>query len=336
MQFSIYLLLGVVVISARALNITPSILKSRSSKAPALPTDRDILLQAISGLNYGVKATKSDNAKIEQLVAALTLSAAKKSVKFPADAFSADSGGRNQYQRSIFGGKWELQYTNGPDVLSIAKIPGVTLDYVGQVVDTESNVITNLVNASGFLADTAQEVSVGVRQVSPNKVELDFVGKSILISEKHDFTKPFSFEILLQVTVFSFLNNSYTGTKIKLLKIFGQTKIFGKVVDDIKPFEIKFDKEKLDKTLKDSGRPVPAFEILYLDDTLRIQRTSEGYLFIIKKIMEAGTETKGGGGLGPWLENKIGENGMKTLGWVSLTPYLFFAITAVREFLEAR
>lgn len=120
------------------------------------------------------------------------------------------------------------------------------------------------------------------------------------------------------------------------MKIFGQTKIFGKVVDDIKPFEIKFDKEKLDKTLKDAGRPVPAFEILYLDDTLRVQRTSEGYLFIIKKIIEDGTRTKGGGGLGPWLEDKIGENGMKTLGWVSLTPYLFFAITAVRQYLESR
>lgn len=121
------------------------------------------------------------------------------------------------------------------------------------------------------------------------------------------------------------------------MKIFGQTEIFGKAVDEINPFEIKFDKEKLEKSLKNSGRPTPAFEILYLDDTLRVQRTSEGYLFIIKKIVEAGAEsTKGGGGLGPWLEDKIGENGMKTLGWVSLTPYLFFAITAVRQFVDSR
>ena len=122
-----------------------------------------------------------------------------------------------------------------------------------------------------------------------------------------------------------------------MLKIFGQTEIFGKVVDDINPFEIKFDTEKLEKSLKKSGRPTPAFEILYLDDTLRVQRTSEGYLFIIRKIVEEGAEsTKTGGGLGPWLEDKIGENGMKTLGWVSLTPYLFFAITAVRQFIESR
>ena len=122
-----------------------------------------------------------------------------------------------------------------------------------------------------------------------------------------------------------------------MLKVFGQRKIFGKVVDDIKPFEITFDKQKLEKSLKDSGRPTPAFEILYLDDSLRIQKTSEGYLFIIKKIAELGTSSvKGGGGLGPWLQDKIGENGMKTLGWVSLTPYLFFAITAVRQYLESR
>ena len=121
------------------------------------------------------------------------------------------------------------------------------------------------------------------------------------------------------------------------MKVFGQTKIFGKEVDEFKDFEIKFDKEKIAESLKKSGRPTPAFQIEYMDDSLRIQRTSEGYLFIIKKIIEEGAEkTKGGGGLGPWLEDKIGENGMKTLGWVSLTPYLFFAITAVRQFLDSR
>ena len=123
------------------------------------------------------------------------------------------------------------------------------------------------------------------------------------------------------------------------MKIFGQTKIFGKLVDDFKDFEIKFDKEKIEESLKKSGRPVPAFKIEYLDDTLRIQRTSEGYLFIIKKILEEGeveSGSVGGGGLGPWLEDKIGENGMKTLGVVSLTPYLFFAMTAFRQYMESR
>lgn len=123
------------------------------------------------------------------------------------------------------------------------------------------------------------------------------------------------------------------------MKIFGQTKIFGKLVDDFKDFEIKFDKEKIEESLKKSGRPVPAFKIEYLDNTLRIQRTSEGYLFIIKKILEEGeveSGSVGGGGLGPWLEDKIGENGMKTLGVVSLTPYLFFAMTAFRQYMESR
>ena len=131
------------------------------------------------------------------------------------------------------------------------------------------------------------------------------------------------------------------GTKIKLLKVFGQTKIFGKLVDDFKDIEIKFDNEKIEESLKKSGRPVPAFKIEYLDNTLRIQRTSEGYLFIIKKILpegeiDSGSSSSRGGGLGPWLEDKIGENGMKTLGVVSLTPYLFFAMTAVRQYLESR
>ena len=159
-----------------ALNIAPFKSQKAFKKTEAVVSDRDRLLQATDGLNYGVKATRADNEKIESLVQALVLSSGKNSIKFPADAFSLDNGGKNKYQRSILGGDWELQYTNGPDVLSIAKIPGVNLDYVGQRVDTDSNTITNLVNASGFLADTAQEVIVEVRQVSPEKVELDFVG----------------------------------------------------------------------------------------------------------------------------------------------------------------
>ena len=159
-----------------ALNIAPFKSQKAFKKTEAVVSDRDRLLQATDGLNYGVKATRADNEKIESLVQALVLSSGKNSIKFPADAFSLDNGGKNKYQRSILGGNWELQYTNGPDVLSIAKIPGVNLDYVGQRVDTDSNTITNLVNASGFLADTAQEVIVEVRQVSPEKVELDFVG----------------------------------------------------------------------------------------------------------------------------------------------------------------
>lgn len=162
---------------AHSVKIAPSIVKVKSSSVRPLASDRELLLQAIDGLNYGVKATKADDEKIQSLVTALQLSSSKKSIKNPADAFSGEQGGKNKYQRLIFGGNWELQYTNGPDVLSISKIPGVKLDYVGQIVDTNSNVITNLVNASGFLADTAQEVSVGVRQISPDKVELDFVGK---------------------------------------------------------------------------------------------------------------------------------------------------------------
>ena len=174
-----------------ALNITPS-LKTRSSKVASAPTDRDLLLQAISGLNYGVKATKADDENIESLVKKLVLSSGKKSIKSPADAFSVENGGKNKYQRGILSGDWELQYTNGPDVLSIAKIPGVKLDYVGQIVDTDTNIITNMVNASGFLADTAQQVAVQVRQVSPDKVELDFLGMYISlfsIAKTETFTR---------------------------------------------------------------------------------------------------------------------------------------------------
>jgi PAP_fibrillin len=182
MWLSSCIILVATAVSIEALKIAPSIVKTKSTRAQPLPTDRDRLIEAVSGLNYGIKATKADNQRIESLVEALVQSSGKKTIKFPADAFALDKGGRNKYQRSVFEGNWELQYTNGPDVLSIGKIPGVKLDYVGQTVDSVTNIITNQVKASGFLADTAQEVIVGVRQVTPTKVELDFIGQYLTIS----------------------------------------------------------------------------------------------------------------------------------------------------------
>mmetsp|Transcript_35483 Transcript_35483/g.33660 ORF Transcript_35483/g.33660 Transcript_35483/m.33660 type:complete len:304 (+) Transcript_35483:84-995(+) len=300
----IYVCLIVLILTTcNALNISPSRVKGPSSvKNQVVISDRDVLLEAIQGLNYGIKASKSDSENIESYVQALILSS-KQTVKLPADAFALTNGGNNKYQRSVLSGDWELLYTQAPDIINISKIPGVRLDYVGQVVDTEENSILNLVKSSGFLADTEQEISVDIRQVSPTRVELDF-----------------------------------TGTKIQLTKIFNQEKIFGKNVNEIKPFEIKFKKEDFEKAIKNSGKPIPAFEIEYIDDTLRIQRTSEGYLYILKKdAVETGVNpgTTRSPGLGPWLTDKIGDKGMLALGAFFLTPYLFFANTAIQEYLSS-
>lgn len=265
---------------------------SQSSKAA--------LLNALKGLNYGVKASKIDQAKIENLVQMLLPSRDNLARTIqPASAFSPQNSFNNRRQRSLLGGTWQLEYTSGPDVTSIGKIPGVSLDYVGQIVDTDRNVITNLVSASGFLADTNQEVYVNAKQAGSNRVDLDFA-----------------------------------ATKIQLVKVFGRDTIFGWPVSQIKPFEIAFDKEQFAKQLEKSGRPTPAFEIEYIDQDLRIQRTGEGYLFIVKKVGLVGGEEDVPSlkeGLGPWLTYKVGANAMKALGLVSIVPYILFITRAYLE-----
>lgn len=273
----------------------------RPSKSPASSIaqgPKSQLLEAVRGLNYGVKATKANVLQIEELVADLVPSRENLVGKLsPADAFAELNSGSNSRARQLLSGDWQLLYTSGPDVTSIGKLPGVSLDYVGQTVDTKTNVITNLVRASGWLADTDQEVYVGARRSGPARVELDF-----------------------------------SGTKIQVKKVFGREILFGRPVEAIfKPFEIKFDKAQFDAQIKKSGRPTPAFEVIYLDSTLRIQRTSEGYVFIIQKLAaekKSAGGGAGGGGLGPWLTARIGERGMKALGLVSLTPYIFFVFNA--------
>lgn len=263
--------------------------------------EKDMLLAAIDGLNYGAKASKEDQNKIESLVQALLNSKISNSAKTArvAEAFSANN--KPSAARKFFNGEWQLAFTTGPDVTSIGKIPGVCLEYVGQVVDTEKNLITNKVNTSGFLADTAQEVYVKANSLSPTRVGLEFV-----------------------------------GTKIAFSRILGRDELpfIGKVAD-LKPIEITFDKDKFDAQRIKSGRPAPSFEVCFMDSDLRIQRTGEGYIFIIRKVSPVtsvvASNTLLDQGLGPWLTARIGDRGMKALGLVSLTPYLFFAILAAEK-----
>lgn len=266
----------------------------RCIQQKTIRTTKATLLNLIEGTQYGLKSDKINDERIQSLIETLKLSPYK--FKTPASSFS-DS----KYKPNSLNGKWNLLYTNGPDVLSIGKIPGVELEYVGQTVNTADNIITNLVCTRGWIADSFQEVFVGCKQVSPTRVELNFM-----------------------------------GTKIKFLKLFGQGKIFGLEVSKLKPIEIEFNKVELEKSLKKSNRPTPAFEIEYLDDDLRIQRTAEGYTFIIRKEAPITAENSSSinEGLGPWLTSKIGVSGMKVLGVVSLTPYLFFLITFIQQNIQ--
>lgn len=255
-----------------------------------LRTNKESLIKLVEGTKYGLKSDKVNDMNIQRLIESLKTSPDK--FKSPASSFS-DS----KRKSSLLGGKWNLLYTNGPDVLSIGKIPGVTLEYVGQTVDTAENIITNIVYTKGLIADTFQEVYVGCKQVSPTRVELDF-----------------------------------KGTKIKFLKLFGQEKLLGFDVAKLNPIEVQFNKEDLEKNLKKSNRPTPSFDIEYLDEDLRIQRTAEGYTFIIRKEELVKSTSVGiADGLGPWLKSKIGDNGMKALGVVSITPYLFFIIKFIQQ-----
>jgi len=232
------------------------------------------------------------DANIQEIISRLKTSNNK--LVSPAIGFSSDSRSNNEKQRSALSGNWTLLYTNAPDVLSISKIPGVTLEYVGQSLDCEQSVITNIVRASGWLADSIQEVYVRARPVSPNRVELDFL-----------------------------------GTKLKFTKIFGRKSVFGFDVDNLKPIQVQFDQEKFAKTIKKSNRPIPSFEFEYLDEDLRIHRTGEGYTFIAAKIGGKSPNIKPSlinDGLGPWLTDKIGENGMKLIGLISVTPYIYFIL----------
>jgi hypothetical protein len=258
------------------------------------------LLKSLEGLNYGVKAGSAKKAQVESLVQELIADRSNDNMTRRNRIAEAFSG--NAKAGKFFGGDWELLYTSGPDVTGIGKIPGVVLEYVGQTVDVKAGLITNIVNIRGPIADIDQQVFVKAKpskDSSGTKVDLEF-----------------------------------SGTKIEIKRIFGQSSfpVWGNVTKNIKPFEITFDKEKFDAQLEKSNRPRPAFNVEYIDKDLRIQRTGEGYIFIIKKRTPTSNERGLADlALGPWLESKIGENGMRLLGAVSVLPYVFFIFNLVQK-----
>ena len=261
-----------------------------------VPTAKARLLESLTGLEYGVRASSATQARVESLVRELIEDRATANLAKSSRIAEAFSG--NDKAARLFGGDWTLLYTSGPDVTSLGKIPGVVLEYVGQTVDVKSGLITNQLRIRGPIADIDQQVFVNAKpskeSSSATKVDLDF-----------------------------------SGTKIQVKRIFGQSQFpwWGSVVENIKPFQVTFDKEKFAAQLEKSNRPKPAFNVEYIDNDLRIQRTGEGYIFIVKKE----TSTTTSPGLGPWLESKIGTRGMRLLGAVSVLPYVFFIFNFVQK-----
>lgn len=141
-QMNIFLLL---LMTLYILDIEAVLSSSRSRTIAQL---KQQLREITQPLKYGTLAKQKDVDKIKQVVQSLQ--------NYPRNSkYNAES----LFSGKILNGRWNLLYTDAPDVLGITKIPGVTLTYVGQ--DVMSNkVITNIVETEGFLADTTQYVEV--------------------------------------------------------------------------------------------------------------------------------------------------------------------------------
>jgi len=295
-------------ISLLCLTILSYFFKQCSSKFvlfnPSKVSTKESLLRVVKDLNYGLKSTSQQDLEIQRLIEVLKKSKGK--ISEPAFAFNTApkmgryrnpklapiANGKGGYfsRNSILDGKWDLLYTNAPDVLSIGKIPGVSLKYVGQNVNILDNKITNIVIAEGWLADTVQEVLVQIKPVSPTRVELEF-----------------------------------QEIRINFLKIFGID------ASSFSPLKITFDSSKFQNDPTKASKSIPAFEIEYLDENLRVHRTAEGYTFIIQKNLE-GVAVERGSGLGPLLASVVGSNTLRTVGLIAAMPF-FFIIYPLLDYL---
>lgn len=199
----------------------------------------------------GFKASRADRQKAKDIVAIL---AKNNPTAEPASAYYTDSAKSFNNDKATLYGKWTLIYTDAPDITSLSNSgPTAQLGKIGQ--ECNPPLIKNVIewkrpDWASSLPFSGNENSRILQKVccegvaNPNKpteVDLKIVGLDLLGVDEENFDSS---------------NNSFNGPA-SLLKQLGPLELRG----FLKP-------------------PFGKFEILYLDEEMRVIRTYQGYLAV--------------------------------------------------------
>lgn len=204
------------------------------------------LVDMVEPLDRGFKCTKSERGRVEKLLDELSK---VNPTEEPGAAFyeEGQSGGDDPDQigaKPSIAGRWRLIYTDAPDIIALGDNQLAELGRIGQECDAVAKTISNVIEwsppswlKSGVVANSFPFTD-------------DQVEQRIVLRASSDKGSPF--RVQLFVEGFDLVPQKFLGssTPPNALRLRGP--LSGKI-------------------------PFGAFDVLYLDDTLRAVRTSQGF-----------------------------------------------------------
>lgn len=231
-------------------------MSSTAVSAGSLKAD---LLDAVQSLALGAKAKPLDKENVKSLVDQLV--AMGDGVADPAAAFysEADCAACAAGQYSI-AGRWKLVYSDSPDVLALSLNPLAGLERVGQLCDASTKTIANSIEWK-----PPEILSAIPFDSLPFKMPYDPLAERleqrIVLKAKSSPSTPRRVEL------------SVEGLDLVPTRVFGQT---AAAVELRSPLAAQL--------------PFGSFDVLYLDDSLRIVKTVQGGFIAVNVRDEIATE----------------------------------------------
>ncbi|GMH65946.1 hypothetical protein TrLO_g8824 [Triparma laevis f. longispina] len=211
------------------------------SAAASLLIAKADLLNLGQSTNRGFTSTPSDKQKLSSLISTLTSS----------------TPNSNNVTATDLIGKWTLIYTDAPDITSLDSSPATRLGRIGQEIES---------SGSGKII-----VKNVIEYLRPKWLDRLPLPTSLIGGSDNDAR-------VIQKVVTEGKSNSRNGKLIELA-IKG-AEIYSEGDDDNLPLALKQLKERPVDLKGVGGLPFGSFEILYLDEGIRIVRTSNNHIAV--------------------------------------------------------
>eukprot|EP01024_Parvocaulis_polyphysoides_P042283 TRINITY_DN3869_c1_g3_i2.p1 TRINITY_DN3869_c1_g3~~TRINITY_DN3869_c1_g3_i2.p1 ORF type:complete len:366 (-),score=55.10 TRINITY_DN3869_c1_g3_i2:256-1254(-) len=227
-----------------------------------IETLKGALLDSLQKADRGRRVSKDERGEIDEYIVQLE---AKNPTPAPTE------------MTEMLSGKWKLVYTSNPRFLNAFNLPSLELGDIFQTIDMSTLTLENRVEFSVPLFNSAFDVQASLKVLSPKRLLVKFEKR---IFERpalqDDFTVPNEVNVLGQTINISQINQPLTPVYEAL---FGQIE---DVLRNTSNLEFPVDSQQASSQLL----------TVYLDEELRISKTSNGTVYVSVKVKPEELETQ--------------------------------------------
>jgi len=216
---------------------------------------RSELLARAKACKGGFEASREDRKAMEDLIQRV---AVWNPTRQPAAAYYAEPAAAGGPEEASLSGEWTLAYTDAPDIISLDQNPLSEVARIGQVCDSSAGTIANVIEwrPRSWLRG----------QPAASFLEKDLVEQRVVLRAQADPAQPSRVDLFvegLDLIPRTVLGNPLVGRQLQL-----RGPLSGRI-------------------------PFGSFDVLYLDEALRITRTYQGYYAVNVKRDRDAEETQG-------------------------------------------